>query len=154
MTVECNIEDLDFGWSKFIISNNQIRCEFEYSYLANPIEDLIYALYELNQCNSRKEFRIVFPEEPGQNVLHVINRSETDITIKITSSSIWEKVANAYNFENNEKLVYLDENETKKNFTKIILRAIGIYSNVSSEINIDKVKNTLIELNKISNNPN
>lgn len=135
MTVNCKIEDLESGWSRFCISNIQTTCEFEFSYLSNPIEELIFILYELSIQKSKSEYRLVFPEEPGQNILYINCDNFSDLSIKITSSPEWEIISNAYNRQNEERLIYYDENETMQNFTKKVFRAIKNYLKLTTSIN-------------------
>lgn len=149
MIIECKIVDLESGWSKFCISNEQSTCEIEFSYLENPIEELIYIIYELSIYGIEKEYRVVFPEEPGQYTLYLNCVNVDNLIIKVTSSPEWGKISTAYYRDNEENLIYLDKSETRQNFTKIVFIALKEYINKSSAFH----KNEYIKiLNRIELN--
>jgi hypothetical protein len=147
MTIFCDIEDLGNGWSKFSISNLVTRCEFEFSYLATPIEDLVFAVCELTSSQVGASFNVVFPEEPGQSALSFKEIEEGTMSIKIATSSEWEEISRAYNRRFEEAEIVYSDLDDKMNFIKVMYNTLVSYFQNTNEIHNLKCMSALMEVN-------
>ena len=122
MTNYFNYELVGTGWAKFSINNeNNSGVEFVFSYLADPLSDLLESLNKLIKNKSSFE-RINFPQEPGELFLFLKNKNDT-IALEIyyaddlTSEFDNEKILNSF------KKIYSD-NDNLTNFSRLVYEEI------------------------------
>ena len=105
MTNYFNYELTGTGWARFsIVNENNIGIGFEFSYLANPLADLLSSLNKLHKNESSSE-RVNFPQEPGEIFLFIKNNNanltleiyyHNDLTYEIDDEKILSDFENIY----------------------------------------------------------
>jgi hypothetical protein len=110
------------GWAEAFFSNKVLNLRFEFSYLSDPLSELIEALIRLICDESEKE-TIPFLDEPGQHILTIKKHGNEFINIKVFWTNVWNNFEQETETVGEQTIVYSDS-DTIKNFTSVVCNGI------------------------------
>ncbi|MEO6721899.1 MAG: hypothetical protein ABIN67_16140 [Ferruginibacter sp.] len=106
-----------YGWAEIFFSSDKQNVRFDFSYLSDPITEIISALLRLLNKQSETE-TINFYDEPGRHFLIISKSVTNDINIKIYWSDYWVESSSS-----TSQLIYSDD-DVLSNFSKVICDGI------------------------------
>lgn len=107
------------GWASFsIIPENQKGIGFTFSYLSDPLNDLLGGLNRLFEKTSNFEF-IAFSQEPGEIFLMLERVKENEINIEFYYANDLNFETDINKIKNNFDKIYFDKDELQNFATKI-----------------------------------
>lgn len=96
---------IDYGWAEAFFTSNQQSIRFEFSYLSDPLAELIRSLLKLLN-KSEGELIIDFYNEPGLYRLTLTMINDTDVRMEIRMSPDTEGVEDPPENWNETKLIF------------------------------------------------
>ncbi|MBI1781797.1 MAG: hypothetical protein HYR66_10565 [Sphingobacteriales bacterium] len=109
MTTNFNYYLTGTGWAEVFFTNDKQNIRFDFSYLSDPLSDLIEGLCRLINNQSDIE-KIIFAEEPGEHSLIISKQDKDTVKIEIFWSDEWEEISKAYQTTSRKELIYSDIN--------------------------------------------
>ena len=119
MTDKIIYELTGLGWASFsIIPENQKGIGFTFSYLSDPLNDLLAGLNRLCEKTTNFEF-ISFSQEPGEIFLMLERENENEINIEFYFTNDLNFETDVNKIKNSFEKIYFDKDELKNFATKI-----------------------------------
>lgn len=144
MTLNFNIENDGLGWGVTVITSIDKTYSFEFSYLNDPVFDLLLALISILKGESIYQ-EVVFIGEPGENSFVLKHVRDNILQIEVYSAGEWRNLVGVHT-KFQKEMVYNDI-DTLINFCKLAYIAIDKIINKNS-IGFNKLK----EFHRLLNN--
>jgi hypothetical protein len=122
MTTHFNYWLTGSGWAEIFLTSDKQNIRFEFSYLSDPLGDLLAGLCKLINNQTETE-RVVFAEEPGEHSLTISKIDKENIKLEIFWNDEWEDLSKADKKQTPKELIYSDA-DTLKNLALVILAGI------------------------------